>query len=390
MKKEDLINILQNNDKNYDISLIPNNFNYNDKLELICHQKDVLGNEHGVYTTTFDKIKRGDGCPACSGRRMNTELFIAESKQIHGNNYNYDNFNFVNKKTKGEIYCNIHNQYFWQTPKKHLSGQGCPICRYEKSAKSNTFTTEDFIKKAKSIHSDKYDYSKSVYKKSSEKIEIICHKLDVNGNEHGSFFMTPDNHCHSTLHQGCPKCGREKSIKNRTSSNDEFIKKAILIHGNKYNYSKVKYINNTVKVCIICPKHGEFWMEPSNHLIGQGCPICKQSHLEREIDILLNSNNINFEYQKHFKWLGKQSLDFYLPDYNIAIECQGRQHYIPIDIFGGEKQLIKQKELDNNKMNKCKQHNIKLLYYSNLGIKYPNDVFEDKDKLIEEIYKHNK
>ena len=55
---------------------------------------------------------------------------------------------------------------------------------------------------------------------------------------------------------------------------DKFIKKAKTIHGNKYDYSKVKYVNNHTKVCIICPIHGEFWQTPMKHLIGRGCPKC--------------------------------------------------------------------------------------------------------------------
>ena len=55
---------------------------------------------------------------------------------------------------------------------------------------------------------------------------------------------------------------------------EEFIERAKKIHGDKYDYSKVEYINSKTKVCIICPKHGEFWQEPTSHLMGVGCPKC--------------------------------------------------------------------------------------------------------------------
>ena len=55
---------------------------------------------------------------------------------------------------------------------------------------------------------------------------------------------------------------------------EEFIKKAKVIHGNKYDYSQVKYINTKTKVLIICPQHGEFLQVSGNHLRGQGCPYC--------------------------------------------------------------------------------------------------------------------
>jgi hypothetical protein len=81
---------------------------------------------------------------------------------------------------------------------------------------------------------------------------------------------------------------------------------------------------------MICPIHGEFWMKPSVHISGNGhgCPKCKESSLERNTRLTLEENHINYVNGKHFLWLGLQHFDFYLPDYNIAIECQGKQHFI--------------------------------------------------------------
>ena len=56
---------------------------------------------------------------------------------------------------------------------------------------------------------------------------------------------------------------------------NKFIDKANKIHNFKYDYSKVEYVNAHTKVCIICPEHGEFWQTPNNHLNGNGCPQCK-------------------------------------------------------------------------------------------------------------------
>ena len=326
MKKEELADIIKNNNKEYDLSLVPYEFTYNDDLQIICHKKDVLGNEHGVFITKCGKIKRGDGCPACSGRRMNKELFIAEAKKIHGDDYNYDNFIFIDKKTKGKIFCNKHKIEFLQSPNKHLIGHGCPKCRYEKSSESKTHSTEFFIEKAKKIHGDKYDYSKSNYIKGNQKVEIICHNLDINGNEHGSFFMTPDNHCHTTRPQGCPKCGRENAGIIRRSSSEEFINKSLIIHGNKYDYSKVNYELNNKKVCIICPKHGEFWMEPTNHLIGQGCPKCANiiSKGEDEVFSFIKDELQISSVKQHVRdIIPPYELDIYIPDKKIAIEYDG-------------------------------------------------------------------
>lgn len=145
---------------------------------------------------------------------------------------------------------------------------------------------------------------------------------------------------------------------------EDFIKNAKKIHGDRYDYSKVKYINNRTKVCIICHKHGEFLQMPHLHLCGCGCPSCQQSKLENKtIEILnkLSIKYINHCNKKTLEWLGSQHLDFYLPDYNVAIECQGIQHYKPIEYFGGKEKFKLTQKLDEEKRNKLMEHNVKLI-----------------------------
>ena len=119
--------------------------------------------------------------------------------------------------------------------------------------------TEQYIEKAKRVHGDKYDYSKVEYVNNFTKVCIICP-------QHGEFWQAPKYHLQG---QGCPKCGGRMR-----KSSDDFIEDGKKIHGDKYDYSKVEYVNNKTKVCIICPKHGEFFVTPHNHLKGRGCPIC--------------------------------------------------------------------------------------------------------------------
>lgn len=147
----------------------------------------------------------------------------------------------------------------------------------------------------------------------------------------------------------------------------EFVKKARQIHGDKYDYSKIEYINNKTKVCIICPEHGEFWQTPHAHLNGQGYPYCSKSKLEIKISELLKENGIEFCHGKTFEWLknnGHLYLDFYLPKQNIAIECHGEQHFDVVNFFGGLEEFIKRIKLDSLKYRLCNEHGIKILYYS--------------------------
>lgn len=126
---------------------------------------------------------------------------------------------------------------------------------------------EEFIKKAKEVHGETtYDYTRVVYLNLKTKVEILCHK-------HGPFLQSPDKHLYRK--QGCTKCGIERNIKNRSSTAEKFIEKSKAVHGERYDYSKVNYINNSTKVEIICPIHGSFWQGPTNHFIGKnGCPEC--------------------------------------------------------------------------------------------------------------------
>ena len=150
-------------------------------------------------------------------------------------------------------------------------------------------TTEEFIEKARAVHGDIYDYSKVEYINNQTKVCIICPV-------HGEFWQTPGNHLHG---YGCNQCAIEKrktSSTGKRSTAEEFIRKAIEIHGNKYDYSKVNYINRKTNVCIICPEHGEFWQQPSHHLQGSICPKC--ADLGRKEKLTLTNDDVIERLQK--------------------------------------------------------------------------------------------
>jgi len=125
-------------------------------------------------------------------------------------------------------------------------------------------TTNDFIFKAKKVHGNVYDYSKTTYVRSISKVIIICSK-------HGEFEQTPNSHLAGN---GCRLCGIEHKASLFSLKQDEFILKASKIHKNKYSYDYVVYKNNSTKVLITCPLHGNWRQAPKSHLNGYGCPIC--------------------------------------------------------------------------------------------------------------------
>lgn len=171
----------------------------------------------------------------------------------------------------------------------------------------------------------------------------------------------------------------------KKKSLEEAIKDFKHVHGSKYDYSNVEYNGTHNKVCIICTKHGEYWQTPQKHLMGRGCPKCNTSKLEQTIKNLLKENNIAFEEQKHFKWLGKQSLDFYLPKQRIAIECQGIQHFEERKYFGGFIGLKNTIKRDKHKLELCIANNVKIIYYANYYYNFPYNVITNTVELLKEI-----
>ena len=307
-------------------------------------------------------------------KKKTTNEFINEARKVHGDKYDYSKVEYIDANTKVCIICPKHGE-FWQKPISHIRGNGCPICNPKKKVSEN-----ELISRFVTVHGDKYNYSKIKYKNMGSKICIVCP-------EHGEFWQDPHTHLKGS---GCPKCHFKKLGDERKIGNKDFIERAIKIHGNKYDYSKAEYKGCFEKVCIICPKHGEFWQIANSHLRGQGCPKCNNSLLENKVMSLLVKNNIRFYYQYYPKFLsdGKShlSLDFYLPDYNIAIECQGMQHYRPVKTFGGEEQFKKQIELDKKKKMLCEKNDMRLLYYSTYVYKDKNAISSLK-KLLNEIRK---
>lgn len=286
------------------------------------------------------------------GKKLNKKEFIEKAKKIHGNKYDYSKVIYNGSTNKILIICKKHGE-FLQESNSHLQGKGCRKCSTEKIAELKRKTLKSFIEESKKIHGNKYDYSLiTKYINNKQKVDIICPI-------HGVFNIRPNEHL--TQKQGCSKCGGTKKL--TLSEFKEFSNKK---HNFKYDYSLItEYINNKQKVDIICPIHGVFVQNTKAHYNGNGCPECKTSKLENEVYGIIKNWNVEIIRNKTHKILkkSKQHFDFYLPKYDIAIECQGKQHYIPVEIFGGEDGFKKTIELDNIKKRLCKENNIDLFEY---------------------------
>ena len=248
----------------YDYSKIQYS-NLKTKICIVCP-------EHGEFWQQPNAHLNGQGCPQCGTIKIREKRaysfadFLSLAKKKHGNRYDYSKANYINYKTKICIVCPKHGE-FWQKPTEHVQGKGCPKCGG--SVKS---TADDFIEKARKIHGSKYDYSKVVYKNSKTNVCIICP-------EHGEFEQISNSHLRGG---GCPICAQQMRIRNTRDTLQDFIKKAKQVHGNKYDYSKVNYVNSGTEVCIICPEHGEFWQKPVTHIQGSGCLKCGGKYILNE------------------------------------------------------------------------------------------------------------
>lgn len=199
------------------------------------------------------------------GRRaLTTDKFVKRARDVHGDRYDYSLVKYVNARTNVQIICSEHG-VFEQRPDHHLNGSGCLECVVE----PYRLTIKGFVQRAREIHDDKYDYSLVEYVNNKSLVKIICP-------EHGVFKQRPDGHLYQK--QGCPLCAIEHLSKQQTSTTDEFIKCAREVHGDRYDYSMVMYVNNYTHVMIICPKHGMFMQIPNNHISRKaGCPQCAET-----------------------------------------------------------------------------------------------------------------
>lgn len=182
-----------------------------EEVNIFCkrHEKYFLqrANDHN----------RGSNCPDCArytmGKRLTEEEFIDKSKEIHKDLYEYDKVDYINNRTKVEIFCKSCRVYFFQTPDANLRGCGCKKCGISKQTQSRSKTKEQFVEDANKVHSGLYEYSLVEYTNNTTNVKILCKK-------HGLFTQNPSSHI---IGQGCPHCAKEEAGGWRRS---DWIKKA--------------------------------------------------------------------------------------------------------------------------------------------------------------------
>lgn len=311
------------------------------------------------WKTTPSRALRGVGCKFChierdyASRCKTTEQYI---EQVHKVNPNINVLgSYVNARTAILHRCNLHNIEWFAFPENILKGCGCIKCGNTKIGLKNSKSYEEYISQLKEVHPTIICIGEYVNSSTP-----ILHKCIIDGYT----WMTAPISLVSCRESGCPKCAG-----NLLKTHDEYVNEVTSLNPGIEVIGT--YINARTKITHRCKKDGYEWdTYPYSILSGCGCPRCKISHGERKIASWLDKNNIKYISQKKFNdCVDKFALpfDFYLEDYNVAIEYDGEQHYRPVNIFGGKKAFEKRIQHDRTKTKYCRDNGIRLLripYYT--------------------------
>lgn len=353
------------NSKNKYVKPLSKYIKSSEKMEFECL---VCGN---IFKMSPNSILSKSSCPHCAIekrtklRRKTHEQFIKELNNINSNIEVMGDYK--NNKTAIKCKCKIDGNIWSAIPSRLLQGSGCPICGTKKIKKALKKDNNQFIEELKQKNPNIIPLEE--YINATTKIKLKC-KLCGN-----LWSARP----HDLLRgKGCPVCAIKKISQARKKSNITFIKELKKI--NPFIEILEDYVRGSDKIKYKCNICGNISEIKAQHLLeGIGCNVCSESHMEKMVRQILLENNIDFLMHHTYDGLvginnGNLSYDFYLPKYNVLIECQGEQHEKPIEFFGGEEQFKIQQEHDRRKKEYANEHNISLLeiwYYED------EECFED-------------
>lgn len=391
-------------------------YNFGEFMDSVAGSSNqVICNIGHSYFTSFRSLDLGRKCPTCE-KIEKTMLENEEYEKIvsltdsSGNKLNFIAQNdetwimapkdprSPERTRKIHILCGIHGVVevvISELLRKEMNDIGCKKC-CRKGAAKRSHNIKIFIGKAIKIHKNsdgtpKYDYSESKYHGMEEDITIKC-------NIHGYFTQTASSHLNEkngSGASGCPDCGWKRGADKNRHTIDGFISMSQSAHTNKdgspkYNYEKsyvdqftgkVNYTNVNEKVCIICPIHNEFWQNAYDHMSGRrGCTYCHESEGENTVWLYLESMKIIHKREHSLPGMiykGPLRLDFYLTNFNAAIEFNGEQHYDVKYCMGGSGEFEENKIRDAIKYKYCEDNDIKLLI-----IKYDEDIHMKIDEFL--------
>lgn len=270
-----------------------------------------------------------------------TAHFFKRAHGEHGDKYDYSMVDYTNNYTKIKIICPVHG--LWeQKPSNHLTGRGCPKCRY---------LGRDVILKRL------YDnIPAGLVVTDDSDVENLDSNVRIHCPVHGEYTTCVNNPCKG---HGCPKC----KISIQPKGLKRFLEEVKLVHGDTYTYNKFKYINTHTKSIITCKRHGDFLQSPDKHLLGRGCPKCA-----RENQIIYHSTKIDLELDKLKSTKGYLyfiKLEGYPNCYKIGVSANIRKRMMDLsNASGGE--IVKVNLLEQDMLSNITMENHLHSLFSNL------------------------
>lgn len=276
---------------------------------------------------------------------------------------------YVDCKTKIMHHCLIHDIYWETYPSNALKGCGCVECGKYKISNNFLKTHSEYVKELEIENPNIVVLEKYINMRTPILHKCLIHKTE--------WVVSP-----STTLQGCgcPKCRGEKISEKQLKTHEQYV-----VELNISNPAIVvleQYINTKTPILHKCLRdENEWYISPSNALMGYGCPRCHESKGERKIRLWLEKHNIDYNFQYPFENCRDNKplpFDFYLPNYNMCIEYDGKQHFEPIEHFGGQEAFEITVKHDNIKNEYCKDNGILLLripYFKNVEEELNNFLF---------------
>lgn len=397
----------------YDFSLLPDIIgNRSERVEVIC-KETIGGKELGKFTTTFkDLVERKieviralksylEKAKTRTPDTKRTEDFLKRARAIHGDKYDYSEVVYLGSDMPVKLYCKSCKEYFWQTANAIVTKKaGCIKCYARNLDGSGDFkrlTTEEFVERAKEKWGDQIDYSETIYTGYRYKIKIKC-------NVCGEVSEVWPNH-HLNSDYPCPICAKKLAGEQLRSDKEEFIKHAVEMHGDKYDYSKVVYVTRLTPVTIIDKATGkEFEQTPGSHLQGNGYKDSPETKSAGELKVMrvLNELGLNYKSEVIVNGIQGRNSDYVRIDFIVTvgdkdywIEYNGMQHYSfnqkmlmykHVNEVEGLERYAKQIQRDNNIREYCKSHEEIIL----IEIPYTYKSLKSIREILTGIFKEHK
>ncbi len=324
---------------------------------------------HGEFKITPRVLLRGNhgssphGCWKCNGmippyekHSLLLNTFKSRMYELYGDKYTFawNDLKEIGKSTQIRFNCKQHGEQH-RAVNDLLEGKGCKYC-------NGSFYPLDWLKNARAVHGDKYEYDESRPPRISS--DYIRYKCPIHGWQETRY------DCHVKQRCGCALCAgvfNKLSVEKRKQI---WIERSKERFPNKFSYRDVVYVNNDTPVKIYCKEHRLlFEVLPDSHVRGAGgCPLCTKSIGEVEIYKWLHEQNITFETQKKLPnesmFCKRQYLvvDFFLPNFNLIIEMNGVQHYHKVEHFNTKDWTFEDQQIRDETLRAyCRIHKVKLL-----------------------------